>query len=104
SAVRSNPMLDVAARLVIAHRGNRVRTPENTIESLREAVSLGVDALEFDVRSTRDGIPVLMHDATVDRTTDGTGKVGDLTRAEVGALNAGARRSNSPLRVPALEE
>ena len=102
----TNPLLDVDRRIVIAHRGNRIRAPENTMPSLRQAVELGADALEFDVRMSRDGVPVLMHDATVDRTTEGRGAVSAQTFAELRSLDAAAR---SPYRVqrtpiPSLEE
>ena len=100
-----NLLLDPNGRLVIAHRGNRVAMPENTIAALRQAVDMQVDAIEFDVRMTRDGVPVLMHDATVDRTTDGKGALSALTLADVQALNAGARAAGGArLRVPALDE
>jgi glycerophosphoryl diester phosphodiesterase len=84
-----NILLDVSARSVIAHRGNRAHAPENTIEAMREAVALGADALEFDLRVTRDGVLVLLHDALVDRTTNGAGAVERLTLAEVKSLDAG---------------
>ena len=100
-----NLLLDPNGRLVIAHRGNRVATPENTIAALRQAVDMQVDAIEFDVRMTRDSVPVLMHDATVDRTTDGRGALNALSLAEVQALNAGARGDGSTrLPVPTLDE
>jgi glycerophosphoryl diester phosphodiesterase len=99
-------LLDPNARIVIAHRGNRVRAPENTIEALQQAVDLGADAIEFDVRITRDGIPVVIHDPDVDRTTNGRGLVESFTFAEIQGLDAGARspHSSGPVRVPALEE
>ena len=84
-------LLDPSARLVIGHRGNRTHAPENTIPSLLEAVALGVDAVEFDLRLTRDGSLVVMHDATLERTTDGTGPVAARTLAELRVLDAGAR-------------
>jgi len=58
-------LLDLHARPVIGHRGNRALSPENTLPSLLEAVSVGADALEFDVQVTRDGALVLMHDLTL---------------------------------------
>ena len=64
-------LLDPHARPVIGHRGDRAHAPENTLESLRQAVALGVDAVEFDLRVTREGTLVLMHDETLDRTTNG---------------------------------
>ena len=100
----SNPLLDHRAHIVIAHRGNRVRAPENTIVSLREAVDLGVDAIEFDVRASRDGVPVVIHDATLDRTTNGRGAVAAFTARELADFDAAARRVESPARIPTLEE
>lgn len=84
-------LLDPSARPVIGHRGNRAHAPENTRESLLEAVALGVDALELDVQVSRDGHLVLMHDLTVDRTTDGCGAVAEMTFAQLRELNASAR-------------
>lgn len=100
-----NPLLDPEARLVIAHRGNRVAAPENTILALEQAIALGADAVEFDVRASRDGVPVLMHDATVDRTTSGTGRVDAQEASALRTLDAGrARPGQSGARVPTLEE
>jgi glycerophosphoryl diester phosphodiesterase len=84
-------LLDPRARLVIGHRGNRAHAPENTLASLLEAVALGVDAVEFDLRVARDGALVVMHDATLERTTDGSGPVEALTAAQLGRLDAGAK-------------
>ena len=84
-------LLDPRARPVIGHRGNRAHAPENTVESLREAVALGVDAVEFDLRVSRDGVLVVMHDETLGRTTDGSGPVALRTVAELKRLDAGAR-------------
>jgi glycerophosphoryl diester phosphodiesterase len=84
-------LLDPEARLVIGHRGNRAHTPENTLESLREAVALGVDAVEFDLRVSRDRVLVVMHDETLDRTTDGSGPIAAHTTAELKRVDAGAR-------------
>ena len=61
--------------IIIAHRGFHVDVPENTIESLRKAIELGVDYVEVDIRTTLEGVPVVMHDANLERTTDGKGKV-----------------------------
>ncbi len=84
-------LLDPSARPVIGHRGNRVHAPENTLPSLLEAVALGVDGVEFDVHLSRDGSLVLMHDPTLDRTTNGAGPVASRTLAELRSLDAGAR-------------
>jgi glycerophosphoryl diester phosphodiesterase len=84
-------LLDPRAKVVIGHRGNRVRAPENTLASLRDAVALGVDAVEFDLRVSRDGVLVLMHDATLERTTNGSGFVALKSVAELEELDAGGR-------------
>lgn len=84
-------LLDPAKRLVIAHRGNSMHAPEDTMESLRQGMALGADGLEFDVRLSADGVPVLMHDPTLDRTTDGTGPVAARSLAELRTLDAGHR-------------
>lgn len=86
-----HPALDVGQRPVIAHRGNRAHAPENTMEAFRQAVALGADALELDVHVSADGVPVVHHDATLDRTTDGTGPLAGRTLAELRKLDAGAR-------------
>lgn len=86
-------LLDPLARPVIGHRGNRAHAPENTLPSLLEAVALGVDAVEFDLHVSKDGVLVLMHDPTVDRTTDGRGAVAQYTMAELRQFDAGARFS-----------
>jgi glycerophosphoryl diester phosphodiesterase len=102
-----NPLLDPNARLVIAHRGNRIHAAENTVASLAEAIELGADAVEFDVRMTRDRVPVLMHDPNLDRTTDGHGAVADYTYAELTSLDAaarGPRPSAERAQIPTLEE
>jgi glycerophosphoryl diester phosphodiesterase len=74
-----------------AHRGGRGFVPENTIEGFREAVRLGPVVLELDVRLSADGEVVVVHDETVDRTTDGTGAVARMTLAELQRLDAGYR-------------
>ncbi|MEE1829093.1 glycerophosphodiester phosphodiesterase [Streptomyces sp. BE20] len=91
------------APLVIGHRGAPLDAPENTMASFEAALRLGADWLETDVRTTRDGVPVLMHDSAVDRTTDGEGAVADLTAAQL----AGLRVTTGPgpaVPVPTLEE
>jgi glycerophosphoryl diester phosphodiesterase len=75
--------------LVIAHRGDSARRPENTLASFASALEIGAEIVEFDVHLTRDGEVVVIHDPTVDRTTDGTGRVADLTLAELRRLSAG---------------
>jgi glycerophosphoryl diester phosphodiesterase len=89
-----NILLDKSARPVVGHRGNRAHAPENTIESFAQAVAAGADAIEFDVRITSDGVAVVHHDPTVDRTTDGTGEIALKTFDELKRLDAGAKFSN----------
>ena len=84
-------LLDPSAHPVIGHRGNRAHAPENTLESLQEAVALGVDAVEFDVQVSSDGVLLLMHDLTIDRTTSGGGAVATQTFAALRMHDAGAR-------------
>lgn len=74
---------------VAAHRGWKDKYPENTMEAFRAAAELGVDQLELDIHVTKDDELVVIHDATVDRTTDGTGPVCEKTLAELKALDAG---------------
>ena len=91
---------------VAAHRGWSARYPENTMAAFRAALSLGVDQIETDIRVTKDGTLVLMHDEAVDRTTDGTGLVREKTFAELRALDAGIRKGPAFAgeRVPTLIE
>lgn len=93
-------------RGICAHRGARSTFPENTVPAFREAVRLGVQQVEFDVCKTKDGALVIMHDPTVDRTTDGKGKVADLTLEEIKRLDAGIKMGESfrGVRVPTLDE
>ncbi|WP_409292776.1 glycerophosphodiester phosphodiesterase family protein [Peribacillus sp. SCS-37] len=79
--------------IVAAHRGVPSKAPENTMTSYRLAYNLGADMIETDVQKTKDGHLVIMHDDTVNRTTDGTGKVEDLTLEEIRALDAGIKFS-----------
>jgi glycerophosphoryl diester phosphodiesterase len=75
--------------IITGHRGAMGSEPENTLRSFRRAVEEGCDEIELDLRVTADGRLVVLHDATVDRTTDGAGAVADLTLDEVRALDAG---------------
>jgi glycerophosphoryl diester phosphodiesterase len=86
-----NPLLDLSARPVIAHRGASGAAPENTMLAFELAVRQGADAFELDVRLTGDGVPVVLHDATLDRTTDRRGSLSGLSLAELRELDAGAR-------------
>jgi glycerophosphoryl diester phosphodiesterase len=86
-----HPFFDAPEPWAIAHQGGRGLWPENTLYAFSQAEALGVDVLEMDLRATADGEVVVMHDATVDRTTDGTGRVDDMTLAEIHELDAGYR-------------
>jgi glycerophosphoryl diester phosphodiesterase len=100
--------------LVVAHRGGSALRPESTLAAFENAAALGVDVLEMDVRATADGKIVVIHDATVDRTTNGSGPVATLTLASLQALDAGYRWTSdggrtfpfrgSGVRVPELAE
>ena len=76
--------------VAVAHRGGIVEgIPENTLAAFRDAIASGVDVVEIDLRGTKDGAVVIMHDPTVDRTTNGVGQVVDMTLAELRQLDAG---------------
>ena len=94
--------------LVIAHRGDSAHRPENTLASFASALEIGAAFAEFDVHLTRDGEVVVIHDATLDRTTDGHGAVRNMTLAEIRRFSAGyPRRFGSTYageRVPTLGE
>jgi glycerophosphoryl diester phosphodiesterase len=100
--------------LVFAHRGGGGLYPENTLEAFQYSAQMGVDVLELDIHSTADGKLVVIHDSTVHRTTDGNGKVNEITLTELKKLDAGYQFSRDggqtfPFRgknltVPTLEE
>ena len=100
--------------LLMAHRGGAGLWPENTMYAFERAIDLGVDVLETEIRSTSDRVLVLIHDNTLDRTTNGTGPIGGISLRELKALDAGFNWSTdggrtSPFRgrgikVPTLEE
>lgn len=90
----------------VAHRGYSAIAPENTLPALAAAVLAGATYVEFDVRTTADGVPMVIHDRTVDRTTDSSGHVWDLTFDELRRLDAGSWFSPAyaGVRVPSLAE
>ena len=90
----------------IAHRGASKFAPENTLPALEKAIELGFEYIELDVRETRDGIPVLMHDKLIDRTTNGSGQLSDFNLKELKELDAGTWFSEAfaGTRIPTLEE
>lgn len=91
---------------LIGHRGARGEAPENTLAGFAYAANLGLTAVELDVRRTRDDQVVVIHDPTVDRTTDGAGAVADLTLAELKSLDARSVHGDwpEPCRIPTLDE
>jgi glycerophosphoryl diester phosphodiesterase len=85
--------------LRIGHRGARAYAPENTLLSFKKAIEIGVDAIELDVRKTKDNQIVVIHDADVKRTTDGEGLVSELTLKEIKSFSAGEGE-----KIPTLQE
>ncbi|MGN0168191.1 MAG: glycerophosphodiester phosphodiesterase [Acetatifactor sp.] len=92
--------------LIFAHRGYSGRYPENTMLAFQKAVEAGCDAIELDVQLTKDGVPVIIHDEKIDRTTDGTGFVKDYTYEELKRFNAAAKfpQVTDFERIPLFEE
>ena len=92
--------------LRIAHRGASARAPENTLAAFKEAIRLGADSIELDVHLSADGVPMVIHDDSVDRTTNGRGAVAALTCRSLRRLDAGAWFSSRfrGERIPTLEE
>ncbi|MEM1632469.1 MAG: glycerophosphodiester phosphodiesterase family protein [Thermofilum sp.] len=84
---------------IVAHRGASGYEPENTLRAVRRAIEMRVDAVEVDVRVSRDGVPVVIHDESLERTTSGRGMVKDMTVVELKKLDAGKGE-----RIPLLEE
>lgn len=93
SARDSDKPTEQRRALVMAHRGGAGLWPENTMYAFSRAVEMGVDVLEMDLHSTSDGALVIIHDDTLERTTNGTGRVNSLTLAQLKALDAGYRWS-----------
>ena len=91
---------------IVSHRGAAALAPENTLAAMRIAIEQGVDFVETDLQLTSDGVPMLLHDPTLDRTTNGSGPIATHTFDEVRALDAGGwfDQANAGERVPTLEE
>ncbi len=92
--------------IVIAHRGAHREAPENTLASLEQAIEIGCDYVELDVRRTKDGALVIMHDNSVNRMTNGKGKIADLTLAEIRKFEVKSRHGAkwAGLKVPTFDE
>jgi glycerophosphoryl diester phosphodiesterase len=93
------PFLDVPGPIAFAHRGASPGGLENTLAAVDRIVRLGFTHLETDVRTSRDGVALLMHDPTLDRTTDGTGRVAEMSWAEIAAARVAGREP-----VPRLDD
>ena len=89
--------------MVTAHRGASYEFPENTLCSMQKAVEAGVDMIEFDLRGTSDGVPVLLHDHTIDRTSNGTGEPESHTLSDLKKLNFSYWLQNERRTAPAYE-
>ena len=108
-----HPLLDPTRRPIVGHRGNAAHAPENTLESFRQALAAGAECIELDVHLSGDGVAVVIHDATLDRTTDASGAVALMTVEQIRQADAGARYTpdgaafpyrGSGLIVPTFEE
>lgn len=91
---------------VVAHRGYAAIHPENTMEAFRRSIAMGADTLEIDVHHSKAGIPVVIHDDTLDRTTNGTGRIREKTITELQQVDAGKKFSLefAGCSIPLLEE
>jgi glycerophosphoryl diester phosphodiesterase len=100
------PDKDADKVITVAHRGASGYAPENTMAAFEKAVEMNADYIELDVQLSKDGQLVVIHDTTVDRTTDGTGEVGNLTLEELRKLDAGSYFGPefAGERIPTLEE
>lgn len=92
--------------ILLAHRGDSAYAPENTLPAFQQALQKGADGVELDAKLTADGHVIVIHDSTVDRTTDGTGRVAHFTLDAIRKLDAGKRFNEkfSATKVPLLEE
>lgn len=103
-AQSASPAMPV--RGLCAHRGASETHPENTLPAFMEAIAAGAQMIEFDIQFTKDSVLVIMHDETVDRTTNGKGKVSDLTFQQIRQLDAGAGKGKqfAGTQVPTFDE
>jgi glycerophosphoryl diester phosphodiesterase len=108
-----HPLLDPERRPIIGHRGNAAHAPENTIESFRQALAAGAECVELDVHMSGDGVPIVIHDPSLDRTTDAGGVIASLTVSQIRSADAGAHFTldgrtfpyrGLGLQVPTLDE
>lgn len=108
-----DPLKDKKSPIVIAHRGGAGLAPENTLVAFEKARAIGADVIELDIQMSKDGHLVVIHDTTVDRTTNGHGKVSEKTKKELRKLDAGYHFKNDKgeyifrdkgIKIPLLEE
>ncbi len=106
AAFAQNSKIVMPERGLCAHRGGFESTPENTIPGFQEAIKYGAQMIEFDIQFTKDSALVIMHDGTVDRTTNGKGAVADMTLSEIRTLDAGSKKGSkfAGAKVPTLDE
>ena len=92
--------------VAISHRGEHLERPENTFPAFQEAIRVGADFIEVDVQTTSDGKLVLSHDATVDRCTNGTGRISEMTFEQVEALDPGVKKGSqfAGIKIPTFAE
>ncbi|MCK5805644.1 MAG: hypothetical protein KAI66_22620 [Lentisphaeria bacterium] len=104
--MKENCYAGAAAPVIEAHRGDSAHAPENTIVAFRQAIDLGAGWIELDIHQCAGGDFVVMHDTTVDRTSDGEGAIADLTLAQLRSLDIGAWRGAqfAGERIPTLRE
>jgi glycerophosphoryl diester phosphodiesterase len=97
---------DLPIPIIVAHRGDEAYAPENTLSAFKQAIEKGADAVEFDVKLTADGQVIVLHDQTVDRTTNGTGNAAKLPLAALRDLDAGVQFPGQfhGERIPTLDE
>lgn len=90
--------------LVASHRASHLNFPENSVPAIKDAIKIGVDIVELDVKVTKDGVPVLMHDGTINRTTTGTGKPSDYTLEELKKFKLIHKGDTTENTIPTFEE
>ena len=96
---------DESSVIVVAHRADWRNFPENSLEAIQSAIEMGVDMLEIDVQRTKDGVLILMHDHNLDRTTTGSGNIGDTNWEDIAKLNLKDHQGNvTTYKVPKLED
>jgi glycerophosphoryl diester phosphodiesterase len=105
SGTMPEPKIDRQIRpAIVAHRGASATHPENTLPAFEAAVTSGADLVELDVRLTRDGVPIVLHDADVSRRTGATGLCHELTLREIKRLDASGGEGGERLEIPTLGE